>query len=67
MTIALHQPPLNIPPANFSEARAENRSTQIDLQYVFDPKKVQGIALLTTSNSTKSLAAADYDDFVLVP
>jgi hypothetical protein len=67
MTIALHQPPLNIPPANSSEARAENRGTQIDLQYVFDPKTLQGIALLTSSDSTKSLAAADYDDCVLVP
>jgi hypothetical protein len=32
-----------------------------------EPGQVQGIALLTSSDSTKSLAAADYDDFVLVP
>jgi Protein of unknown function (DUF3047) len=32
-----------------------------------EPGQVQGIAILTSSDSTKSLAAADYDDFVLVP
>jgi len=32
-----------------------------------EPGQVQGIGVLTSSDSTKSLAAADYDDFVLVP
>ena len=32
-----------------------------------EPGQVQGIAILTSSDSTKSVAAADYDDFVLVP
>jgi Protein of unknown function (DUF3047) len=29
--------------------------------------KVQGIAILTSSDATKTVAAADYDDFVLLP
>jgi hypothetical protein len=32
-----------------------------------EPGEVQGIGLLTSSDSTKSVAAADYDDFVLLP
>ena len=32
-----------------------------------DPGKVQGIGILTSSDSTKSVAAADYDDLVLLP
>ena len=32
-----------------------------------EPGLVQGIGLLTTSDSTKSVAVADYDDFVLLP
>jgi len=31
------------------------------------PGKVQGIGILTSSDSTKSVATADYDDFVLQP
>lgn len=31
------------------------------------PGKVQGIGILTSSDSTKSIAVADYDDFVLLP
>jgi Protein of unknown function (DUF3047) len=31
------------------------------------PGQVQGIGILTSSDSTKSLAIADYDDFVLLP
>lgn len=32
-----------------------------------DPGKVQGIAIVTSSDSTKSSARADYDDFMLLP
>ena len=32
-----------------------------------EPGKVQGIGILTSSDSTMSVAAADYDDFVLLP
>ena len=32
-----------------------------------EPGQVQGIGILTSSNSTKSPAIADYDDFVLLP
>jgi Protein of unknown function (DUF3047) len=32
-----------------------------------EPGQVQGIGILTSSDSTKSVAAADYDDFVLLP
>jgi len=32
-----------------------------------EPGKVQGIAILTSSDATKTTAAADYDDFVLLP
>jgi hypothetical protein len=32
-----------------------------------EPGKVQGIAILTASDATKTVAAADYDDFVLLP
>lgn len=32
-----------------------------------EPGEVQGIALITSSDSTSSVAAADYDDFVLLP
>ena len=32
-----------------------------------EPGKVQGIAILTSSDATKTVAAADYDDFVLLP
>jgi hypothetical protein len=32
-----------------------------------EPGLVQGIGLLTSSDSTKSMAAADYDDFTLLP
>ena len=32
-----------------------------------EPGEVQGIGILTSSDSTKSVAAADYDDFVLLP
>jgi hypothetical protein len=32
-----------------------------------EPGLVQGIGLLTSSDSTKSIAAADYDDFTLLP
>jgi hypothetical protein len=32
-----------------------------------EPGKVQGIAILTSSDSTKSSASADYDDFELLP
>ena len=32
-----------------------------------EPGEVQGIGILTSSDSTKSAAAADYDDFVLLP
>jgi hypothetical protein len=32
-----------------------------------DPGKVQGIGILTSSDATKTTAAADYDDFVLLP
>lgn len=32
-----------------------------------EPGKVQGIAILTSSDATRTIAAADYDDFVLLP
>lgn len=32
-----------------------------------EPGKVQGIAILTSSDATKTIAVADYDDFVLLP
>ena len=32
-----------------------------------EPGKVQGIGILTSSDATKTVAAADYDDFVLLP
>lgn len=32
-----------------------------------EPGEVQGIALITSSDSTGSVAAADYDDFILLP
>jgi hypothetical protein len=32
-----------------------------------EPGKVQGIAILTSSDATKTTAGADYDDFVLLP
>jgi hypothetical protein len=32
-----------------------------------EPGKVQGIAILTSSDATKTVAAADYDDFVPLP
>ena len=32
-----------------------------------EPGEVQGIGILTSSDATKSVAAADYDDFVLLP
>jgi hypothetical protein len=32
-----------------------------------EPGKVQGIGLLSSSDATKSLAIADYDDFILLP
>jgi hypothetical protein len=32
-----------------------------------EPGKVQGIAIFTSSDATKTTAAADYDDFVLLP
>jgi hypothetical protein len=32
-----------------------------------EPGKVQGIGILTSSDATKSVASADYDDFVLFP
>ena len=32
-----------------------------------EPGEAQGIGILTSSDSTKSVAAADYDDFVLLP
>lgn len=32
-----------------------------------EPGKVQGIAVMSSSDSTKSVAGADYDDFVLLP
>lgn len=35
--------------------------------YGSEPGKVQGIALMTSSDSTKSVAGADYDDFALLP
>ena len=40
-----------------------------DYQRLFNdkPGKVQGIGVLTSSDATKSLAIADYDDFVLLP
>lgn len=31
-----------------------------------EPGKVQGIALMSSSDSTHSVAGADYDDFVLL-
>ena len=40
-----------------------------DYKKFFDiePGRVQGIALMSSSDSTRSVAAADYDDFVLLP
>src|SRR5215813_1983414 len=40
-----------------------------DYKKFFDiePGRVQGIALISSSDSTRSVAAADYDDFVLLP
>jgi hypothetical protein len=35
--------------------------------FATSPDKVQGIGILTSSDGTKSLAIADYDDFVLLP
>lgn len=32
-----------------------------------EPGNVQGIGILTSSDATKSLAGADYDDFILLP
>ena len=32
-----------------------------------EPGKVQGIGILSSSDLTKSLAIADYDDFILLP
>ena len=32
-----------------------------------EPGKVQGIGILTSSDATKSIASADYDDFILLP
>lgn len=32
-----------------------------------EPGKVQGIAVMSSSDSTKSVAGADYDDFILLP
>lgn len=32
-----------------------------------EPGEVQGIGILTSSDATKSVAAADYDDFVILP
>ena len=32
-----------------------------------EPGKVQGIAVLSSSDSTKSSASADFDDFTLLP
>ena len=32
-----------------------------------EPGKVQGIAVLTSSDSTNSRASADFDDFALLP
>jgi hypothetical protein len=33
----------------------------------FEPGEVQGIAVLTDSDSTHSVAEADYDDFAILP
>ena len=35
--------------------------------FATSPGKVQGIGVLTSSDATKGLAIADYDDFVLLP
>jgi len=35
--------------------------------FAASPGKLQGIGILTSSAGTKSLAIADYDDFVLPP
>lgn len=35
--------------------------------YGFEPGEVKGIALLTDSNVTRSVAAADYDDITILP
>lgn len=32
-----------------------------------EPDKVQSVGILTSSDATKSVAIADYDDFVLLP
>jgi len=35
--------------------------------FAAEPGKVQGIGILTSSDSTQSVASADYDDFTLLP
>lgn len=35
--------------------------------FAAEPSKVQGIGILTSSDATKGVASADYDDFILLP
>jgi hypothetical protein len=55
-------------PAQANEWKVETVNFYQDYKELFgeEPGKVQGIALLTDSDMTKSVAEADYDDFTLL-
>jgi len=56
-------------PNALGEWREETVNFYRDYQDLFDgkPDEVLGIALMTSADSTKSVAQADYDDFALLP
>ena len=56
-------------PAEDGEWRQETINFYEDYKtlYGFEPGEVQGIALLTDSDITKSVATADYDDITILP
>ena len=56
-------------PGEKQQWRREEINFYEDYKKFFDsePSKVQGVGILTSSDATKSVAIADYDDFVLLP
>jgi DUF3047 family protein len=56
-------------PAELGTWQQETVNLYQDYKDLFDsePGEVLGIALITSSDSTSSVAAADYDDFILFP
>jgi hypothetical protein len=57
------------PPVSIDQWLEETVNFYVDYKALFDdePGRIQGIGILTSSDATKSLAIADYDDFTLLP